>query len=175
MSNRQPSRADIEAFLHVDPERGILDWKYREPEEFASDDAWRIFNNRLAGGPALTTKRGGYYWGKINGRDCAAQQVIYFVAHGEWLPVKDIRHLDGNGFNNRIANLEKKTPRIMPAGEDKSGNAKRRYREPTPQIRLNLFERTGCRSRSIPRCPRRRLRCHGPYKAVGLSGADIAG
>lgn len=86
----------VRELLHYDPETGVL------------TRAIRTSNRVKTGAEAGTiheVKAGQFYrYVCIGGRKYPAHRLAWLHFHGEW-PEKQIDHKDGNGLNNRIANL----------------------------------------------------------------------
>ena len=96
--------------LTYDPETGALTWRERPVSMFArgkqtAEHVCARWNNKHAGEPAFTSKlQGRYFVGTLLGSNVRAHRVIWAIMTGEW-PEHEIDHIDGNGLNNRWANL----------------------------------------------------------------------
>jgi len=84
--------------LSYDPETGNFYWKIAIARKKAGDKA---------GG--ITTAKGGlgksYLQIRINGRQCLAHRLAWFMKTGEDPLHNQIDHIDGNSLNNAFANL----------------------------------------------------------------------
>lgn len=105
MASDHPTRTDLTAecvrrILDYDPETGVFRWRHRP-------DARREWNTRYAGKVAGTAKPGrltSYIRLNVGGRLYYAHRVAWLIVHGEW-PEDQIDHVNGDGADNRIANL----------------------------------------------------------------------
>ena len=94
----------LRAALHFEPETGVFTWR-------GNADRSRSWNTRYAstraGGEWTVPKTGRRYWRvKIGDRLYLAHRLAWLYVHGEW-PGQglDIDHINGDGLDNRIANL----------------------------------------------------------------------
>lgn len=92
-----PNTDDVDRIISYDPHSGVITWKQRE-------DRARRWNSRCAGKSAGTTCSGGYIGLRINGRRYLAHRLAWLLFYGEW-PAENIDHINGDGRDNRIANL----------------------------------------------------------------------
>lgn len=99
-----------ECFMY-DPETGVLTWKERPREHFATDQAWAVWNRKFAGMAAgwLGDKRG-YYRVCVNHCDYKSSRLIWKLMTGED-PSREIDHKDRDCANNRWSNLRAATTR----------------------------------------------------------------
>lgn len=99
----------VREFLDYDPETGVLTWRARDRKWFKSKVSWGSFNTQFAGKRAFTSvSKNRYFQGLILGFTFSAHQVAFAHYHGEW-PEHGIDHDNGDGFDNRIANLFDRT------------------------------------------------------------------
>lgn len=94
----------VDSLISCDLELGLLFWKERPREMFATEGAWKIWNSRFAGKPALNADKDGYRTGAIFYRNFRAHRVVWLLAYKEW-PSQEIDHIDRNRSNNSIGNL----------------------------------------------------------------------
>lgn len=91
--------------LAYNPASGLLQWKFRGREMFASDREYVRWNNRYAGCEALRCINAkGYRAGSIHHRGFLAHRVAWAIYYGSW-PVGEIDHINGDKSDNRIENL----------------------------------------------------------------------
>lgn len=93
-----------ECFLY-DGDTGLLRWRERPRSHFKNDGAWKAFNTRWAGKPALNGHDGrGYRNGTLDQeRGTKAHRVAWALVHGEWPECID--HINGVVDDNRLLNL----------------------------------------------------------------------
>lgn len=92
------------------PISGLMLWRERPREHFASDVSWARWNTRFAGKEAGTVTGKGYRTVSIRipGNPkrifLLAHRVALFMKTGNW-PVNQIDHINGIKYDNRFANL----------------------------------------------------------------------
>lgn len=91
--------------LIYDPDTGLFTWRERPPSHFKTIGAWKVWNKRYAGKPALAAPdKNGYPTGAINGRTVYAHRIAWAIYYGEW-PEKTVDHINRKKADNRIKNL----------------------------------------------------------------------
>lgn len=86
------THARLHQILHYEPETGVFRWKEKMSEGTDIGDA------------AGSAHSGGYWRIQIGGRKYLANRLAWFYVKGEW-PAYGVDHRDGDGQNNRWANL----------------------------------------------------------------------
>ena len=94
--NDWPPAEQMRAALDYDPETGELTWRHRP-------DRTVQWNGKWAGKKAGTPTNGAVML-RMGGRAYRAHRVAWFLVYGE-CPDSDIDHANGDGLDNRIANL----------------------------------------------------------------------
>ena len=92
-------------YLSADFDTGMLTWKRRPREHFASERAWKAWNTRFAGLSAGGPHNQGYKQVRIGGYPGLAHRIIYEMANGPIASGLQIDHIDGNRTNNSLSNL----------------------------------------------------------------------
>lgn len=91
--------------LDYDPGTGLLTWRERPREWFATDRGCSAWNAQNATRSALATPRGhGYLGGRLFARNVYAHTLAWVVHAGAW-PQHEIDHINGRRSDNRFANL----------------------------------------------------------------------
>src|SRR6478752_2527259 len=89
-----PSKEELEKVLEYDPATGILKWKARDREYFASDGSWKRWNARYVGTEALGSLAiQGHKQGHLFGGFVKSHRVIWKLVTGEEPDVVD--HANG--------------------------------------------------------------------------------
>jgi hypothetical protein len=99
------SRDRILELFHIDFETGAVTWRHRPRMDFATENAFSIWNNVFPGTEAGTRQDRGYLRVGIGGRRYLLHRLIYVAATGYNISGYEIDHIDGNTANNSIRNL----------------------------------------------------------------------
>jgi hypothetical protein len=95
----------LRELLAYDPTTGQLRWRERDRRHFPSDHAWRAWNARWAGEPALNCPDvRGYLHGRLFRQEQYAHRIAFAIYHGRW-PSEQIDHINRDRGDNRIENL----------------------------------------------------------------------
>lgn len=102
------SQSFVREFVDYCPESGVFTHRYRDRKWFSNDAAYALWNARWAGkeNGTIQSKGNGYRRVKVsvNGKQYLAHRVAWVYMTGEG-PPKEIDHIDGDGLNNKWANL----------------------------------------------------------------------
>jgi hypothetical protein len=98
----------IRVLLRYDPDSGVVTWRHRSLEWFDREMDWKTWNKRWANTIAGSVTEDRYLIIRItiNGHKIKTyvHRVAWCLYYGDW-PRYHIDHIDGNGLNNRIANM----------------------------------------------------------------------
>lgn len=104
----------VREFFDYDPDTGVLFWRWRDREWFATDANWKNANTKCAGKPAgtLCTRKGsGYSWIQIHIPIDNTRKHSYFVHRIIWMwvtgehPPEQVDHINRDATDNRWVNL----------------------------------------------------------------------
>ena len=101
------TQAELKELLNYNPATGIFVWKTRSAQHFKSVRAWNAWNTKYAGktaGTASPHRRTAYRIIKIKAVRHSAHRLAWLYTYSEF-PKNQIDHKDGDGLNNRLANL----------------------------------------------------------------------
>lgn len=101
------TQARVRALFNYDPETGLMMWRERPREDFATERSWRIFHSRFSGKPAGSISkfgRGMYRGVHLDGRMYLMHRLIWLYVTGRW-PMPYIDHKNLDGTDNRWTNL----------------------------------------------------------------------
>lgn len=108
-----PDPETLRKLLRYDAETGLLYWRERTPDMFASKgrsrvSSARVWNGLFAGKEAFPVGRLGYRNGYIFDRPVLAHRVVWAMHYNRW-PIGQIDHINLDRADNRIANLREAT------------------------------------------------------------------
>lgn len=96
-------------YLHVclryDPATGILTWRLRPPDHFATVSSQRSWNTKHAGKPAGSLQSNGYVSLELQGSRLTAHRLAWVLMTGNDPAPLEIDHRNGNPADNRWTNL----------------------------------------------------------------------
>jgi hypothetical protein len=103
------TQALVRKLFAYDPATGDFILKPRPKSWFSADHIWKTWNTKNAGKRPSSTATSGsryitYQTVSLFGRNYRLHRLIFLYMTGRW-PSTEIDHLDGNGLNNRWANL----------------------------------------------------------------------
>lgn len=106
--NQLPSVDYLHQCFTYNPESGVLTWKVRPRDHFASEWSWTVFNKTWAGNETGTPSKHGYLKVCLNGKTLLAHHIVWCLCTGDW-STTELDHIDGVPQNNRIENLRQAT------------------------------------------------------------------
>lgn len=113
-----PSAVRLRELFSYNPETGILVFKERPAESFATENAYGTWTAKFAGKAAGGLDSNGYIECRINNRSYKVHRLIWKIVHG--VEPDCIDHINGNRSDNRLCNLRNVSM------ADNQRNAKRR-------------------------------------------------
>jgi hypothetical protein len=99
----EPSQNEVAAAFEYDAERGLLIWKRRLRSDFATNNAWAVWNTKHGGTEAGGIGAKGYRAIRFKGKMRKASRLIWTLANGA--PPDRVDHINGNRSDDRIENL----------------------------------------------------------------------
>ena len=102
-NRREVEIAVLHEALQYNPDSGVLTWKERPRNHFASVGAWLRWNKQFSGTRA-GANHGRYRQVCVNAVRMKEHRVVWAMVHGFW-PPEEIDHINRNGHDNRIDNL----------------------------------------------------------------------
>jgi HNH endonuclease/AP2 domain len=99
-----PAQGYLLACFDYDPATGVLTWKHRPREHFATERVWRIWNTRFAGHTAGNRHKSGCYYVYLEHHLYKAHRLISKWMTGEEPPAT-IDHRHGDPYDNRWETL----------------------------------------------------------------------
>jgi hypothetical protein len=112
---KQLTAARVREALAYNPETGVLTWKVRTGR--------RVKVGKEAGYAGTNNGRNSYRWVRIDDVLYPAHRLCFLHYYGAW-PSGEIDHIDGDGLNNRIANLRAATKTINARNQRKRSTNK---------------------------------------------------
>ncbi|TIV83829.1 MAG: HNH endonuclease [Mesorhizobium sp.] len=94
----------VRAVLDYNPETGIFMWANRPLSDFANTQAYGAFVSRCLGREAGSPTMNGYRRITVDRVKYLAHRLAWLHFYGTW-PSQQIDHVNGDGCDNRIANL----------------------------------------------------------------------
>lgn len=101
------TQQQLKECVSYNPEIGEFLWLTRPRSHFRTNKSHEHFNKKWAGkrcGEIRKKKNMSTLRIRINGFEYQAHRLAWLYVYGEW-PSKKLKHLDGDGLNNKITNL----------------------------------------------------------------------
>ncbi|EBM4325209.1 HNH endonuclease [Salmonella enterica] len=112
MNKYLPSRKYLHECFSYNDNTGMLYWRKRPVSHFIRGFSYKGWNLCHAGKEvnSLSNRKGKlqYYKVGLNGTSYQVHRIIFKMFYDE--EPESIDHIDGNGLNNRISNLQRATP-----------------------------------------------------------------
>ena len=94
----------LKEVVHYDPQTGSFHWLDRPRSQFSTSQGYGAWRAKCLGREAGTPTGQGYRRVSIDNRVYLAHRLAWLYVHGKW-PSQNIDHINGDGADNRIANL----------------------------------------------------------------------
>jgi len=102
----KPTKARLHELFEHDADAGVLIWRTRPADHFATVWGWRRWNSRYAGTVAGALDKGkGYRRIYIDGKSWWEHRMVWIYANGDIPGGMQIDHINGNRSDNRVVNL----------------------------------------------------------------------
>lgn len=105
------TREQILERVSYDEVTGLLTWRDRPRDHFATERGWKSFRTQCAGKIASATTVMGpntYRVIRIDNKLYLQHRLVWLIVTGDW-PVNLLDHRNGDGLNNRPENLREAT------------------------------------------------------------------
>jgi hypothetical protein len=90
--------------LTYDPDTGLFSWRDRQRSDFKTAQGYGAWRSKCLGMEAGGSSGHGYRRISIDCEEYFSHRLAWLYVHGAW-PSKHIDHINGDGSDNRIANL----------------------------------------------------------------------
>lgn len=100
-----PTQTRLLELFEFDAAVGVLIWRERPTDHFASVGAWKTWNKRYSGSVAGNINGDGYRQIRIDGARWLAHRLIWIYANGPIPAGMQIDHLNGVRDDNRLQNF----------------------------------------------------------------------